>query len=480
MIINNAVPLCVDLDGTLIYSDMLHESTLSMLKVKPFAALRLPGWLLQGKAVLKEKVAAAGDFNPATLPYNQAFVDWLRTQHAQGRRLILCTASDQKIAQRIAEHLQVFDEVMASEGAVNLAGANKADALVQRFGEKGFDYAGNSSADIAVWEHARKAVVVNASATVLQDAESCVEVEQVFAGPNKGIAVWRRVLRMHQWLKNILLFIPLIAAHRIADMDAWLSLLLGFLAFSLCASSVYIANDLLDLESDRAHPRKCQRPFASGSVPVWQGCIAAPILLLASFGIACHVGGSFLPWLVGYFLLTCLYSLKLKQLALVDCLTLALLYTLRILSGAAAVSLSMSFWLLAFSGFLFLSLSFVKRFAELQMQILHNKHKAHGRGYYSSDAPLVQMLGIASGFSAVLVLAMYLNSKEVLLLYRNPEWVWGTVPVMLFWISWMWLRAARGEMHDDPLVFAVKDKASLLAGLVFAILLVAGSVGGMA
>lgn len=477
---NNHPPLCVDLDGTLIYSDMLHESTLSMLKARPLTAFCLPGWLLQGKAVLKEKVAAAGDFDPASLPYNQPFVDWLHTQHAQGRRLILCTASDQKIALHIAEHLQVFDEVMASEGAINLAGANKATALVQRFGEKGFDYAGNSSADIAVWEHARKAVVVNASPTVQQDAESCVEVEQVFAGPDQGIAVWRRVLRMHQWLKNILLFIPLIAAHRIADMNSWLSLLLGFLAFSLCASSVYIANDLLDLESDRAHPRKCLRPFAAGTVPVWQGCIAAPFLLLASFGIAGYVGGGFLPWLVGYFLLTCLYSLKLKQLALVDCLTLALLYTLRILSGAAAVSMNLSFWLLAFSGFLFLSLSFVKRFAELQMQILHNKHKAHGRGYYSSDAPLVQMLGVASGFSAVLVLAMYLNSKEVLLLYRNPEWVWGTVPVMLFWISWMWLRAVRGQMHDDPLVFAVKDKASLMAGLVFALLLLAGSVGGMA
>lgn len=476
---NNHPPLCVDLDGTLIYSDMLHESTLSMLRVNPFAALHLPGWLFQGKAVLKERVAEAAHFNPATLPYNQPFVTWLHEQHAQGRRLILCTASDMRIAQCIAEHLGVFDEVMASAGAINLAGSNKAEALVQRFGEKGFDYAGNSAADFAVWERARKGVVVNASGAVLRNAEACVEVEEVFAGPGQGITVWQRVLRMYQWLKNILLFVPLIAAHRIGDISAWIALLLGFMAFSLCASSVYIANDLLDLESDRAHPRKYQRPFASGIVPVWQGCIAAICLLLTSFAIASVVGGSFLPWLVGYFLLTCLYSLKLKQLALIDCLTLALLYTLRILSGAAAVSMRLSFWLLAFSGFLFLSLSFVKRFAELQLQILHDKHKVHGRGYYTSDAPLVQTLGVASGFSAVLVLALYLNSKEVLLLYRSPEWIWGTVPVMLFWISWMWLRAARGQMHDDPLVFAVKDRASLFAGLVFALLLLAGTAGGM-
>ncbi|WP_174873392.1 UbiA family prenyltransferase [Vogesella oryzae] len=473
-------PLCVDLDGTLIHSDMLHESALSLLKSQPLSLLQFPVWLAQGKSVLKQKIALVADFNPATLPYNQSFLCWLREQREEGRKLVLCTASDRLIADRIANHLDLFDDVMASEGQVNLAGQHKADALVRRYGEKGFDYAGNSSADFAVWEHARKGIVVNASRTVQQDAEECVEVERVFEGPNNGFAVWGRVLRVHQWLKNVLLFTPLIAAHRIGELDAWMQLLLAFVAFSLCASSVYVANDLLDLESDRHHPRKCQRPFASGAVPVWQGCIIAPFLMVSSFAVALYVGGSFLSWLVGYFLLTCLYSLKLKQLALVDCLTLALLYTLRILSGAAAVSMELSFWLLAFSGFLFLSLSFVKRFAELQMQILHNKHKAHGRGYYSSDAPLVQMLGIASGFSAVLVLAMYLNSKEVLLLYRNPEWIWGTVPVMLFWISWMWLRAVRGQMHDDPLVFAVKDKASLVAGLVFALLLLAGSVGGMA
>ena len=471
------VPLCVDLDGTLIHSDMLHETVLGLVRVDPLAAFRLPGWLLRGKAELKQQIAKRVDFDPVSLPYNLDFVEWLRHQHAAGRRLILCTASDGSIAQPIAAHLKVFDEVMASNGVVNLAGTDKAKALVERFGERGFDYAGNSVADLAVWEHARRAVIVNASSQLQSDAEACAEVEQVFEGLNSSFAVWRKVLRVHQWLKNALLFVPLFAAHRVADGEAWLALLLAFVAFSLCASSVYIANDLLDLESDRQHPRKCKRPFAAGAVPVWQGVLLAPVLLAASLLVAAEVGSAFLTWLVAYFLVTCLYSIKLKQLVLVDCLTLAMLYTLRIVAGAAAVGMALSFWLLAFSVFLFLSLAFVKRFAELQVQLLHGKHKAAGRGYLTDDAPLVQMLGVAAGFSSVLVLALYLNSEDVLRLYQNPHWVWGNVPVMLFWISWVWLRAHRGEMHDDPLIFAVKDGASLLAGAVFALFLAIGTVG---
>lgn len=472
------VPLCVDLDGTLIHSDMLHETALGFAKTSPFSVpFLLLWWLLRGKAALKSRVAGRAPIEPSSLPYNVVFVDWLRQQHCAGRRLILCTASDRSIAEQIAEYLGFFDDVMASDGVLNLAGANKAKALVEQFGEKEFDYAGNSSADLAVWEHARRAIVVNGSSQLQSDAEACAEVEQVFEGLNSGLAVWRKVLRVHQWLKNALLFVPLFAAHRVADGEAWLALLLAFFAFSLCASSVYIANDLLDLESDRQHPRKCKRPFAAGAVPVWHGVLLAPVLLAVSLLVAAQVSSAFLAWLIAYFALTCLYSIKLKQLALIDCLTLAMLYTLRIVAGAAAVDMALSFWLLAFSVFLFMSLAFVKRFAELQVQLLHGKHKAHGRGYLTDDAPLVQMLGVAAGFSSVLVLALYLNSEDVLRLYKNPHWVWGNVPVLLFWISWVWLRAHRGKMHDDPLIFAVKDKASLLAGAVFALFLSIGTVG---
>lgn len=472
-----SIPLCVDLDGTLIHSDMLHETALGFAKTSPLSIFLLPVWLLRGKAEFKQRIANRTVFEPPSLPFNRNLVAWLRQQHDSGRRLILCTASDRSVAEPIAAHLGFFDEVMASDGVVNLAGANKAKALLERFGERGFDYAGNSSADLAVWEHARRAIVVNASGRLQRDAEACTQVEQVFDGLNSGLAIWRQVLRVHQWLKNALLFVPLFASHRIYDGDALLALLWAFIAFSLCASSVYIANDLLDLESDRQHPRKCKRPFAAGAVPVWQGGVLAPFLLVASLLVAAQVGSAFFAWLVAYFVVTSLYSIKLKQLVLVDCLTLAMLYTLRIVAGAAAVNMSLSFWLLAFSVFLFLSLAFVKRFAELQVQLLHGKHKAHGRGYLTDDAPLVQMLGVAAGFSSVLVLALYLNSEDVLRLYSNPHWVWGNVPVMLFWISWVWLRAHRGDMHDDPLIFAVKDKASLLAGVAFAVFLAVGTVG---
>lgn len=470
-------PLVVDLDGTLIRTDMLHESALRVLRDNPFDALRIPYWLSQGKAVLKRHLAHRTDFDPGSLPYNHDLLDWLKQQRAQGRKLILCTASDLSIATAISEHLGLFDEVMASGGTTNLARKHKAEALEQRFGHGGFDYAGNSRADLAVWQRARRAVVVNASADLAKEAEACCEVERVFPSPTVGFTGWHQVPRMHQWLKNLLLFVPLFAAHRLTNLDTWSALILAFFSFNLCASSVYIVNDLLDLESDRQHPRKCNRPFASGLVPVWMGVVLAPLLLLGSLALAWHVGGSFFPWLLLYFVLTCAYSLGLKRLMLVDCLTLAILYTLRIIAGAAAASIALSFWLLAFSVFLFLSLAFVKRYAELQVQLLNEKQKAHGRGYYTSDAPLVQMLGITSGYAAVLVLALYLNSDAIVKLYRIPEVVWGAVPVMLFWVSWMWMQAHRGEMHDDPLVFALTDKASLLAGVAFATVLTIGAVG---
>ena len=467
----------VDLDGTLIRTDMLHESALMALRDNPLDTLRIPYWLSQGKAVLKRHLALRSNFEASSLPYNHDLLNWLKQQRTQGRKLILCTASDLSIATAISDHLGIFDEVMASDGIKNLAGKHKAEALEQHFGRAGFDYAGNSHADLAVWQRARRAVVVNASAALGRKAEAYCEVERVFPSPTLGFTTWRRVLRMHQWLKNLLLLVPLFAAHQLTNLDTWLALILAFSSFSLCASSVYIVNDLLDLESDRQHPRKCNRPFAAGLVPIWMGVVLAPLLLLTSLALARHVGGTFLPWLLFYFTLTCVYSLAIKRLMLMDCLALAMLYTLRIVAGASAAGLAPSFWLLAFSVFLFLSLAFIKRYAELQLQLLNGKQKAHGRGYYTSDAPLVQMLGITSGYAAVLVLALYLNSTAVMQLYRAPEFIWGALPVMLFWVSWMWMQAHRGNMHDDPLVFALKDKASLLAGAVFAVVLTIGTLG---
>ncbi|MCM0044221.1 MAG: UbiA family prenyltransferase [Burkholderiaceae bacterium] len=473
----NPIPLAVDLDGTLVQTDTLHEAALRALRERPLALLQLPFWLLQGRAEVKQRLAGLSRFDPAALPYNQQLLDWLATQRAQGRRLVLCTAADRSIADAVASHLGIFDEVLASDGRTNLGGQQKAEALERRFGAGGFDYAGNARTDLKVWRRARRAVVVNAAPAVQRAARECCDIDTSFAPHAPDLGTLARVLRVHQWMKNLLLFMAPMAAHIVPDAGLATRLLLAFLAFSLCASTVYVANDLFDLDSDRHHPRKRRRPFAAGRVPVAWGVIAAPFLLAAGFLLALPVGSAFLGWLAVYFVVTCAYSWGLKRLVIVDCLVLALLYALRIIAGAAAAGIPMSFWLLAFSAFLFLSLAFVKRYAELDVQASIGRERAHGRGYLTADAPLVQSLGIMSGYSAVVVLALYLNSDAVLRLYRSPEFMWCAVPVMLFWISWIWMKAHRGQMHDDPLLFAVRDRASLAAGAAFVAVLLLGSRG---
>jgi 4-hydroxybenzoate polyprenyltransferase len=460
-------PLVVDLDGTLIHTDMLHELALRLLRNKPLAIFKIPVWLIKGKAALKQKLANQSQIDITSLPFNRDLITWLKSQKSLGRKLILCTATDLSIAKSIADHLQLFDEVLASDGQKNLAGKNKAEELINRFGAEGFDYVGNSTVDLDVWQKSKRGIVVNASKTLLRKAQLCTEVEHVISKQTMTLQTWLKVFRVHQWIKNILICVPIFAAHQAITGEIGINLILAFMSFSLCASSVYMANDLLDLESDRQHPRKSLRPFASGAVPIFYGVLLMPILLLTSLVMAQYVDNNFLIWLEVYFGLTCAYSWGLKRIALVDCLVLAILYTLRIVAGAAAVNVPLSFWILAFSIFLFLSLAFIKRFAELQMHLNSEVEKAHGRGYYTSDASLVQQLGITSGYAATLVLALYLNSDNVLRLYRTPEIIWGAIPLMLLWVSWMWLKAHRGLMHDDPIVFAIKDKASLFIGLIF-------------
>jgi 4-hydroxybenzoate polyprenyltransferase len=474
---NSIKPLVVDLDGTLILSDSLHESLIILLRNSPIFLFLIPIWLIKGKSNLKRQLARHVEIAPDLFPYNNSFIEFLKVEREKGRKLILCTAADFSIANSVASHTGLFHEVMASDGVVNLAGEKKSAALVARFGRGGYDYAGNSSADFDVWESANGALVVNALPKVQKTAENRFTVLSIFPPAHTGIATWFKVLRIHQWLKNLLLFLPLFAAHEFYNVDAWQSLLLAFIAFSLCASTVYITNDLLDLDSDRRHPRKKKRPFASGDVELWKGVLLAPLLLATSFSLAFQVGTVFSGWLLSYFFITCIYSFYLKKIILLDCLTLAMLYTLRILAGAAIVEHILSFWLLAFSVFLFLSLAFVKRYAELEVQLLSGSGKAYGRGYHTKDASLIQSMGIASGQASVLVFALYLNSDAVTMLYSIPEIMWCAVPVLLFWIQWMWIQAHRGNMHDDPVVFAVKDRVSLISALLVGLILIAGALG---
>ncbi len=454
--------IAVDLDGTLVLTDTLHESLLLLLKQAFFSIFLLPLWLVQGKAAFKSKLAERVSLDAMLLPYNQALLNWLTEQRANGKYIVLSTAADQRIANAVAQHIGLFDEVLASDGKTNNASSNKSRLLDERFGKNCWDYAGNSKVDLAVWRAANKAIVVNAADATVNKAKQLGNVSLVLPITRGTSFVWLKVIRLHQWLKNLLLFIPLLAAHQISNFESFSTLLVAFISFSLCASAVYIANDLLDLDSDRQHPRKRLRPFASGIVPVHYGFVLAPSLVTLSLLMALWVGHAFTAWLVVYLAVTTAYTLWLKKLVLVDCLILAALYTLRIVAGAAAVSVPLSFWLLAFSVFIFLSLAFVKRFAELQTQAAAGSATAHGRGYMVSDQSLIQTLGVAAGYAAVLVLALYLHSDSVLTLYVQPEFIWLAVPLMIFWVSWIWMKAHRGQMLDDPIIFAIKDKASLL------------------
>lgn len=470
---NKAEIIVVDLDGTLVFTDTLGESALQLFRDDAIRALHLPFWLLEGKALFKQKLADAVELDPATLPYNEPLINWLKQQKALNHKLVLCTATNISVAKRIAYYLELFDEVIASDNKNNLAGINKKAALDEAYGEGQYIYAGNSDDDIQVWNGASKGVVVNASPRVFKKAKAITKIHSHFPRLPITLQAWHRVFRFHQWLKNLLLFVPLLAAHRVNEVHSLTQLFLAFVSFSLCASAVYITNDLLDLESDRRHPRKKYRPFACGSVPISYGLLLAPVCASASLAISAQVGTQFTAWLLIYFGLTFAYSVKLKKLVLIDCLTLAALYTLRIVAGAAAVSVPLSFWLLAFSIFIFLSLAFVKRYAELQVQSIEGKQTAPGRGYFVTDASFIQTLGITSGYGGVLVLALYLHDQTTSSHYHAPEFLWGAVPLMLFWISWVWLKAHRGLMTDDPLVFAVKDKASwavlLGIGISFAV-----------
>lgn len=466
------VPLCIDLDGSLIRSDLLLESLVLLIKRNPLYVFLIPVWLFGGKAALKAQVAARVTLNPAALPYDQEFLAWLKSERNSGRSLWLCTGANERLAASVASHVGLFDGVLASSNSLNLTGNAKATQLVGRFGARGFDYCGNERTDLAIWRHAHAAIVVRGNSRLERDAARLTQIGHAFP-PRSGR--WRaaiRALRPHQWAKNALIVVPLFAAHKAGDTSSLTAALLALMAFCLCASSVYLLNDLLDLEADRSHQRKSKRPFAAGDISLLLGLLLAPCLLVAAVTIAAFLPAKF--WLVlgAYYALTCAYSFGLKSLVMVDALTLAGLYTLRIIGGAAAVAVPLSFWLLIFSVFLFLSLAFVKRFAELDALRRQQRLQAAGRGYHVEDLSILQSLGTAAGYLSVLVLALYINSPEIESLYSRPKVIWTLCVLMLYWISRVWMIAQRGQMHDDPVVFALKDRQSVGIGLLAAIAVV--------
>ncbi|HWT71923.1 MAG TPA: UbiA family prenyltransferase [Oxalicibacterium sp.] len=460
------LPLYVDLDGTLTYTDLLFESVLLLLKRNPLYLFALLLWLTRGRANLKAQVARRVALDVALLPYNPDMLAYLRQQRLNGRRLILASASDRMLVQRVADHVGLFDAVLGSDGETNLKARNKLHAIEQDAAE-GFAYAGNGLADVPVWTQASEIVVVNASSAVLRQAQQLRAPTMVIAPRPFRFRTVFKALRLHQWAKNALLFVPLLAGHEL-DPLRWLLTLAAFVAFGMCASATYIINDLFDLPSDRAHPRKQHRPFASAALSIPFGVALVAILLPVSLLLAAAIAPVFLGMMLLYIAVTLLYSARLKQIAIVDVLVLASLYTHRVLAGGIVSAVMVSNWLLAVSLFIFLSLALVKRCAELEFMSGDGNVALAGRGYRSTDLPYLVSMGMASGFAAVMLLALYVDSQIGNVMYPHVELLWLTLPVALFWIMRLWLKTSRMEIHDDPLLFAITDRASWIVALFIA------------
>jgi 4-hydroxybenzoate polyprenyltransferase len=460
------LPLAVDLDGSLVRSDLFVESLLRVFFSKPWKLPLVAGWLLRGRAYAKARLAKEFPPDPADLPYDERLLDWLRAERAAGRTLVLATASDEYAAQMVADHLGLFDQVFASNGQINLKSAHKADQLATAFPD-GFVYAGNSAADLEVWRRAEGAVLINLSGGLLRRAEDAFEVEKKFAPISYSARSLIKAIRPQQWAKNILVFLPMLVGQAWSSLAAWDGAFGAFWALCFTASSVYLLNDAADIDADRRHLRKRLRPFASGALSPAVGLSAGVVLVGLGFalGAVVHV----LTLLCIYLAATTLYTFWLKRIVLVDVFLLAGLYTIRVVIGGVASGIVVSDWLMAFCCFFFLSLAVAKRVAEVDALEARGGGVLSRRGYFGSDGAILRMMGIGAGFVAALVLALYLQDSSNAARYREPFLLWVLPAVVLFWLCRLWLMTDRGEMQEDPLVFAFGDKTSWAAGLFIAV-----------
>lgn len=466
--------LVVDLDDTLVRTDLLYETFWSSVSDRWTNFLPAMSALSAGKAAFKRQMVETGPVDAAQLPYNQDVLDYIARWREQGGRTALVSASDERLVTQVADHLGVFDDVRGSDGHNNLKGPAKADYLCKTYGAGEFVYIGDSAADVDVWKHAKHAVTVDVSPALAAKVEANTPSVEHLTTRESRMGPLFKALRPNQWLKNVLVFLPCLAAHQF-DMLTIFQAVLAFIVFSLVASSVYVLNDLLDLDADRTHPRKRERPFASGSLPLAWGPILAPGLLLLGLVLAAFLGLEFIGVMVFYYFVTTTYSFRLKRELVVDICALGGLYTLRIVAGGVATGIPLSVWLLAFSMFFFFSLAAMKRQAELKSGEMAGQEKAHGRSYRTTDMPLVANMAVSSGYVSVLVMALYLNTDTVTGLYSNLAPLWGICLVLLFWLSRMVMIAHRGWMHDDPVVFASRDRISLVCALIILGCAVAGT-----
>jgi 4-hydroxybenzoate polyprenyltransferase len=457
-------PLCVDLDGTLVKSDTLVDSLLVLTRTRPRLVPALFTQVLRGKAAFKAFVTDNVNLDVERLPYNRTLLHYLREQHREGRPIYLATGADVRIARRVAAHLGIFADVLGSDGATNLTGSRKLDALRSRLGTAEFDYVGNDTPDLPLLAVATEPMVANPSRSLRMRLRSQrITTARTFQERNHLVGSALKAIRPHQWSKNLLVFLPLLLAHIVVPRRL-LAAFIAFVCFSLTASAAYIVNDLLDVEADRRHPQKRHRPFASGDLDAFTGLFIAVAFLALAFAGARLLPLEFYGWLVFYLATTFAYTAILKRYALIDVLVLSGLYTLRLLAGAAATDTHISPWLAGFSVFLFLSLAIVKRFAELENLVARGASPRNGRGYLITDLNQLRSFGTASAFAAVVVFTNYISSHEVAVLYQHAERLWIILPLMILWLCRVWLRASRGLLNEDPLVFALTDKQSLIIG----------------
>jgi 4-hydroxybenzoate polyprenyltransferase len=458
--VNRTEPLCVDVDGTILATDLLYESFVAAFKRDPAVLFLSPLWLLEGRAFLKRKLAARAHLAVDLLPLRNEVIEYLRDQANAGRSILLVSASEFELVEKVADRFDFVDGVIASEGVTNCKGSAKAAAIKARLGAQPWEYVGDSSADFEVWKEAAYVTCVSSTVSFSKRVTKAFPQAKVIEATRAGVYGLLRALRVHQWAKNLLVFLPLVLAHQIFNPSAWILAFSAAIAFCLCASGVYLLNDLLDLEADRAHPRKCRRPYAAGLLPISSAIVLVPLLFASAVVIAALVSPEFALVLGIYLVVTSLYSCRLKALMFVDIITLAILYTIRLVGGGVATGVTVSQWLLALSMFIFVSLACVKRFSELLVLKNRNESRPRGRGYFVGDIEQVAMFGSSSAYSAVLVLALYVSSKEVIELYKAPRVIWLACPLLMYWISRTWLLARRGLVHDDPLVFALRDKVT--------------------
>jgi 4-hydroxybenzoate polyprenyltransferase/phosphoserine phosphatase len=460
--------LYVDLDGCLIRTDLLVESFL--VAARRFDTWwRLPLWLLRGKSQLKARLAERAELDPALLPYNAGLIAYLRAERNKGRRIVLATASNRRLAEAVAAYLGCFDAVIASDETNNLRGRHKLSAIgVHLAGEEAFCYAGNDRTDLPIWRAARRAIIVNAPRRVAAAARRGADIELTIEDRPSLAKSLLRAMRPHQWIKNFLVFIPLLASGAFLNVSAWGNALQAFAAFCATSSGIYVLNDLTDLAADRQHPRKRNRPFASGAAPPSIGLGLGVGLVIVGLTLAATTGATVLALLIIYATTSLLYSLYLKEQPLIDVFTLSLLYNIRLFVGGEATHYRISLWLLGFAFFIFLGLALIKRVAELGASDRKSVDKQiPNRGYYPGDTSMLGLMGVGASFTSSIVLALYLQDHAAQAVYANPALLWPLVPLLLFWQCRLWLSTQRGYMLDDPIVYSARDWVSwLVVGIV--------------